>query len=250
MFHGWLKYAGLFLLSAWMFSAGVLVGRGTSPVEFDTAWFQKRLSVLFGDSVEEAAGIKKPELEFYDKLRRDNDDREVFDTVEREDAIFGKRQQDRDSADEDQSTLSMEPLPQKRSRKGLTLTLTRKGAFDPSADIGDKRDGDEAEEKKRLSKSSKSPSHASIERGDTADKEHRNIYTIQIASYRDLSDAATHVSQLKAKGYPAYQVQVTLEGERWYRVRSGGFGSIAEAQNQLKAFQKVGIEGLIIKNEE
>lgn len=75
---GLLKYSGLFLLSGWMFFIGLLVGRGTSPVEFDTGWFQERLAVIFDDSETEEPLIEKPELDFYAALQN-SDNREEYD---------------------------------------------------------------------------------------------------------------------------------------------------------------------------
>ncbi|MGD9731822.1 MAG: SPOR domain-containing protein [Desulfamplus sp.] len=75
---GLLKYSGLFLLSGWMFFIGVLVGRGTSPVEFDTGWFQERLAVIFDDSETEEPLIEKPELDFYAALQNSGN-REEYD---------------------------------------------------------------------------------------------------------------------------------------------------------------------------
>ncbi|MBF0301691.1 MAG: SPOR domain-containing protein [Desulfamplus sp.] len=67
---GLLKYSGLFMLSGWMFFIGLLVGRGTSPVEFDTGWFQERLAVIFEDYETEETVLEKPELDFYAALQK------------------------------------------------------------------------------------------------------------------------------------------------------------------------------------
>lgn len=75
---GLLKYSGLFLLSGWMFFIGLLVGRGTAPVEFDTGWFQERLAVIFDDSETEEPLIEKPELDFYAALQNSGN-REEYD---------------------------------------------------------------------------------------------------------------------------------------------------------------------------
>ncbi len=61
-----------------MFFIGLLVGRGTSPVEFDTGWFQERLAVIFDDSKTEEPLIEKPELDFYAALQN-SDNREEYD---------------------------------------------------------------------------------------------------------------------------------------------------------------------------
>jgi len=45
---GILKALVFILIAGWMFLLGVMVGRESSPVKFDTAEFQKRLGVIAG----------------------------------------------------------------------------------------------------------------------------------------------------------------------------------------------------------
>lgn len=53
-----------------MFVLGIMVGRGTAPVEFDTQKFQKRLEVIANTSGEKKRVQKKIDLKFYDALDR------------------------------------------------------------------------------------------------------------------------------------------------------------------------------------
>ncbi|MCK5836987.1 MAG: hypothetical protein KAH09_06940 [Desulfobacula sp.] len=41
-----LKYLIYTFIAGWMFLLGIMVGRGTSPVTFDTQKFQKRLEAI------------------------------------------------------------------------------------------------------------------------------------------------------------------------------------------------------------
>ena len=42
----WGRYLLVFFVAAWMFVLGVLVGRGTAPVHFDTQALQEELAAL------------------------------------------------------------------------------------------------------------------------------------------------------------------------------------------------------------
>ncbi len=74
-FCGWA--AGLFLVSAGMFVLGVMVGRGTAPIEFDVTRLQRALEAAArGGSAEKAVPAARPEMKskaelgFYDQLTR------------------------------------------------------------------------------------------------------------------------------------------------------------------------------------
>ena len=82
----WGRYLLLFFVAAWMFILGVLVGRGTAPVHFDTQALQKELADLRDammqkerESVEKAirGETEKAPLEFYEALKTDEPDTAV-----------------------------------------------------------------------------------------------------------------------------------------------------------------------------
>ena len=82
----WWRYLLVFFVAAWMFVLGVLVGRGTAPVHFDTQALQKELVVLRDamlkkerESVEKAirGEDQKAPLEFYEALKKDEPDTAV-----------------------------------------------------------------------------------------------------------------------------------------------------------------------------
>jgi len=68
-FKGILKYSIYIFIAAWMFVLGIMVGRGSSPVEFDTHKFQKRLEIIAREFGKKETN-KKVELKFYDVLDR------------------------------------------------------------------------------------------------------------------------------------------------------------------------------------
>ena len=45
-FKGLFKYLVFFVIASWMFILGIIVGRGSAPVTFDTTKFQTRLESI------------------------------------------------------------------------------------------------------------------------------------------------------------------------------------------------------------
>ena len=85
---GWLVV--IFLVCAWMFIIGVLVGRGTAPIKFDIAKLQKKLEAS-KESLEkqkrgltqEGSGIlkDKTKLDFYEALPENREDTKINEKV-------------------------------------------------------------------------------------------------------------------------------------------------------------------------
>jgi DedD protein len=80
-----------FLISGWMFILGVLVGRGTAPINFDIQALQKELLELKESMVKqekramEADAAKsgdKPSLDFYEALKKKEKDEQI-QTIEK-----------------------------------------------------------------------------------------------------------------------------------------------------------------------
>lgn len=122
---GVLKYSGLLMLSGWMFFMGLLVGRDTAPIEFDTGWFQERLAVIFDDSQPEESVLEKPELDFYAALQK-SDLKEDYDLKLKKPSVSeeGTAVLSEESASELTDNSSLTPL--KKSRKAMTSKLSGK----------------------------------------------------------------------------------------------------------------------------
>jgi cell division septation protein DedD len=82
----WGRHLLLFGVAVWMFILGMLVGRGTAPVEFDTQALQKELAALRDsmakkerNAIEKAmrGGDEKDVVDFYEDLKKDNPDTTV-----------------------------------------------------------------------------------------------------------------------------------------------------------------------------
>ncbi len=68
-FKGILKYLIYIFIAGWMFLLGIVVGRGTSPVTFDTRKFQQRLEMIADKQNKEIQpASRKMDLEFFDAL--------------------------------------------------------------------------------------------------------------------------------------------------------------------------------------
>ncbi len=79
----WGRYLLLFGVAVWMFILGILVGRGTAPVHFDTLALQKELTIMRENMVKkESEAVEKAmrgkdqdvSLGFYEALKNDGPD--------------------------------------------------------------------------------------------------------------------------------------------------------------------------------
>jgi hypothetical protein len=73
-------------------------------------------------------------------------------------------------------------------------------------------------------------------------------FTIQVAALKDLKKAQDMVSDLKRKGYSAYQETVQLPGKgTYYRVRVGHFKDWGEAELLVPRLRRENLEPIIIR---
>lgn len=54
-------------------------------------------------------------------------------------------------------------------------------------------------------------------------------FTVQVASYPTADAAKEHASELVKKGFPAFPVEATINGQTWFRVSVGSFKTAKEA---------------------
>lgn len=62
------------------------------------------------------------------------------------------------------------------------------------------------------------------------------LYTVQIGSYSTLTEAEQITQDLQGKGFKTSFVPANINGQTWYRVNVGLFGTIKEAQEYKKEF--------------
>ena len=231
---GRLKYLALFLLCGWMFFIGLLVGRGTAPVSFDTETFQKRLGLMAKKHQAVQTLWEKPELEFYKVLKGSG--RGADTLLASLDEIMPE-EKDR-SGTNGLENVSSQGVPIIRSRKAMTFKAdrvaryknTRSGFFENAS------------------------STEKAAKAQTEDSEIKNTavhadFTIQIASYRALEDAAKQVAYLKSKGFAAYRSMGRIDNTVWHRVRTGAFESRRAAEKKLVKLKQQDLDGIIIKKE-
>jgi cell division septation protein DedD len=201
----------IFFVSAWMFILGILVGRGTAPVQFDIEKLQNELAALKEDVVKEElerfkidsnAADNKTEMKFYEEL---------------------KVTKSEDSLNIDTSEQKKEPLPEN--------TVSESKKIGPS-------------EEALSVKAHQESKPETIRKTDITNK---NL-TIQVASFKDPNVADKMVAELKKKGYPAYRSLGKIPGKGiWYRVRIGYFSSKSEAGSMLKLIKKDKLNAILVR---
>jgi cell division septation protein DedD len=207
---------GVFLLCAWMFVLGVLVGRDTAPVKFDI----KKLQAPRSDSTsqpqaaqpnkssQDAVAVKdKTKLGFYERLPEDQKDVKVPE--------IKKQLTDKEKADTASTVKSV-------LKKDQKVTPTQKAA---------------APEKKKQTTATVTPK-----------KPIGSAYTIQAAAVKKMEDADRLVAKLKKKGFPAYRAigKIPQKGI-WFRIRVGQYPSRSEANKTLQKLKKLGLKPIIVK---
>lgn len=215
-FKGILKYLIYAFIAGWMFLLGIMVGRGNSPVRFDTQKFQKRLETIALEFGEKKGVQKKVDLTFYDVLDH---------PVPVESVIPEKK--------------SLEILPRKEMvRKGdrpSVKTSRKKQTFHRKIQVHPET----PVEKK-----------ASPQPNTLVKKKAQNPrYTVQIAAYKEFKDAVTQMAILEKKKIASYRVKGEKDGVTWYRVRSGSFVTYEEAKKFKEKLDKAGINSMIIKRD-
>jgi len=227
---GWLGV--IFILCAWMFVVGVLVGRGTAPVKFKVDGLQSKLEISRQDFKDrqksparsESDMVKdKSKLDFYEALPED-----------REDTKIDKKK----------------PNPV-ISKKVVPAPVTK-----PSKTTGEKTVKESAPKKESVKKvapakkeSTKHKTKQAIASKSQTQPSGKG-YTVQVAAVKVEKDANGLVEKLKKNGYPAYRTITKIEGKGiWFRVRVGKYKSKAEALKMQQRLKKAGKETMMVKLE-
>jgi DedD protein len=202
----WGRYLLLLFFAAWMFVLGVLVGRGTAPLHFDTQALQKKL-VAMRDAMarKERAQVEKAvrgedqraPLDFYEALKKDGPDTAV--------KMAASKAPAHRSADAAKSTDTSKPPHKTRAdlmpKKAAAPVKTRAGSLPPK------------------------PPAASA----------GGHLTIQVEALKDEAAARRVVANLKRDGYPAYLMKITIAKKgAWYRVRVGSYRDRRQAAADLE----------------
>lgn len=199
----WGRYMLLFGVAVWMFILGMLVGRGTAPVEFDTQALQKELAAL-RDS------MAKKERDLIEKAMRGGDEKDVVDFYE--------------DLKKDRPDTTVQARVQSGSGSGQTGGAAHKT---PVASL-----------KKKKARGAKPAAQARSKKQKPAAAQQGKL-TIQVASLRDADAAKRIIANLKKEGYPAYLSKHAAAGKKpWYRVRVGHYPSRQQAGKDLARLKK------------
>ncbi|MCP4020551.1 MAG: SPOR domain-containing protein [Desulfobacteraceae bacterium] len=241
-FNRILKYSIYIFIIGWIFLLGILVGRGTAPVTFDTQQFQKRLAAIANEhgQKKEADSEEKLELQFYKVL-----DKPV---QEEEPAPLNPGKPNKSSEIIPQKIDEVpQNIPVKKSRKYETFkTSAKKQVSKPET-----KPSSQKQKKTQTLKKEPNPtpekSAKKVQKDQPKEKTVNVSYTIQIAAYKDFKDAVSQMADLKKNGFDSYRIKAQKDGQTWYRVRSGSFKTKTLADQYLKKLKKVNINGMVIK---
>ena len=237
-FHGVVKYIIYGFIGAWLFVLGVMAGRETMPVTFDTQNFQERLKTIvdrYVDPNDPADPDEKIALRYYDALSGEQGFEEMVMPVPREDL-----KQTQDPIGKLETAVSKTPgdhaegldatgeIPVKTGKKAATFNKA----------VAAKQVETIVPEK---------GSAASDEKFEDTGSPGR--YTIQVAAFKSFRDAVTQMAELEKKGFIANRTAKELDGITWYRVRIGAFASRNAAARYLDKLNQAGINGMIITRE-
>lgn len=248
---GILKYGLYFFIGAWMFALGVMVGRGSSPITFDTENFQDRLQTIAREFGETEPSDQKVDLKFYDALNS---------PVRHE---ISARKQGADEIVPKREVFSPETLPGREAPGSVPVktgkkqaTMNRDAVAQAKTKTKTAMETAKAPKAKKTTPSQSKPQVSTRKdtatktgAGQTAQQSGTGRYTIQVAAYKAFKDAVTQMAILEQKGFEAYRVKGEKNGVTWYRVRTGAFNDYKSAAAQLKKLKQAKIDGMIIKKD-
>lgn len=245
-FQSVLKYGVYVFIGAWMFLLGIMVGRGTAPVTFDTRGFQERLQDIVSAS-EKDRGIRdldgKIVLHYYDALNEAAGAEEMTIPVFPEDAEdtpadiqtpSGMLSEPENKDDALHQTLAADEggpdgaVPVKYSKKAATLNSVTAPGERPAGPPGT-----------GVEKTASSS-------GPVKEVDPSGRYTIQVAAFQSFMDAVTQMTLLDEKGFAATRTTKRIDDVTWYRVRVGTFATRDAAAQYLSRLNQAGINGMII----
>lgn len=254
-----------------MFGLGVIVGRSSSPVMFETRPFQEHLGQMVNEFSVKLPQKGTVDLKFYDVLDepvyypdkgKKDDSGEITPGPEAGKTALIKPAPNNSQAEE---------IPVKRSRKLATWHQAGSGYGNDTAPAPLSKNKNralvktdkKADEKRTVTKltpkvlkskpqtdkkTDTPPKEAKPDTGKAPASAHGE-YTIQIASYKNLNDALAQMVLLSKKGVTAYRAGVKINGQTWYRVRTGSFADYESAKAGLSKLAGSGVGGMVIKKE-
>jgi cell division septation protein DedD len=222
--RGW-PFWVVFFISAWMFFLGVVVGRGTSPVNFDINELEKQIAALKKAAlqseemkIQKASPVSpdvKSELGFYEALKMP-DQNDLMDLAEPKSTAAIK---------------SEPPVKTETAVKPISPKIMAK-----------------TEKAPEFKKSEVKATPLVSETNNTIEKTDKH-YSIQVASLKDSIEADRLVEIFRRRGYPAYRASAEVRNSGiWHRVRIGPFTKQSEALQTLGPVSRENQGALIIEH--
>ncbi len=234
-FTGILKYSIYLFIAGWMFFLGIMVGRGNSPVTFDTQGFQDRLQTIATEFGHKKDAPKKIDLKFYDVLKKpaaeegDLAKRKTLEIIPKKEPVHIAQTDARKIQTKTKTSLKKKTYKIKKE-VNKTKQIVKSVSVTPP--------------KKRVSKKT-------IKLKNTEPpKKILGRYTIQIAAYKEFKDAVTQMAILEKKGFSSYRQKTIKNGITWYRIRTGSFVTYDDAKKFKAKLDKAKINSMIIKKED
>lgn len=234
-FNGVLKYIIYGFTGGWLFLLGVMAGRGTAPVTFETRDFQERLKTIveaYGDPEALSDPDEKMELRYYDALSDEQGFEEMVIPVPADvaddtpvDAGRLKTGSGKTPVHDTRDMTPADEIPVKISKKAATFNKS----------LAAKQAGPVPQE-----------SGTGVSAEKTEETGFQGRYTIQVAAFRSFRDAVTQMAELEKKGFSATRTAKEMDGTTWYRVRIGEFSSRDAAAGYLDQLNQAGVSGMII----
>lgn len=202
------------LIGFWMFCLGILVGRGTAPVEFDIHAIQTQIAELkqaalektrqyYQTEAKKAGG--KTELAFYEALKRAQD-------PPRQPAATAPTEVKRQPA-EKQAAL----------QQPVETAVTADGGRERQIDAVEAKEGTHVGPSVKVRAEAFKKSKPAVKPAVKTEP-FREPWTIQVAAMKDAEEANRLVAQLLQKGYAAYKLTGEIPGKGlWHRVRVGRY---------------------------
>ena len=219
----WGRYLLVFFVAAWMFVLGVMVGRGTAPVNFDTQALQKELAELRNammqkerEAVERAirGEAQQKNLEFYKALRNDEPDAVIAipapeATPPAPPAVSQQKPEE-----------TIPPHKKKAAVMAKSAAPTRKPKPPPPTP---------------------KPRTPAPPKGQ---------FAIQVAAMKDGAAAERIVANLKKDGYSAYLSRIVIPGKGlWFRVRVGSYPNREKASVDMQRLVQSKQRPILVQNE-
>jgi cell division septation protein DedD len=221
----------LFFILVWIFTLGILVGRGFLPGTVSTISDLKnqvkKLQEMVGKKeeykdIQSADQGKDPELDFYEKLNTKKDE------------------------------VKRTNIPEKKEKPPGEITLFK--------DPPEKKTTDEVKEK-AVTGTVEEEEKVTVQEETPAKTEELSVkpppaqgstqqYTVQIASLPEKEKAEKLITTLVEEGYDAYYYTAEVNGKNYYRVRCGRFPSRKEAFEYSKKLEtETGYKGFVSRVE-